>query len=217
MQNVLGRPVYRSGSGTMLMMRLARAYDESAEHGPQRSFARIATAVANIGSANGRGVGCRSPSQCTPAGRYVGFRGFGNQLRGPFADPDTWRPPWRCGQRKRCRAVLRGFVVRRASLIINMVAASLRYTGRPARSASPLFNQQPAEGAAVGGWWAVARRPASSIRPNPITQSSRVWLTISMIVGTPRPSSRPSAPGLAILDLAPRRFRAVSPSLSLSR
>src|SRR3979409_407432 len=50
----------------------------------------------------------------------------------------------------------------------------------------------------------------------PITQSNRVWLTISMIVGTPRPSSpiiRPHVPSNSTSLEALERL----PSLSLSR
>ena len=58
---------------------------------------------------------------------------------------------------------------------------------------------------------------ASRIPPAaPIAQSRRVWLTISMIVGTPRPSSPTSwaqAPSNSTSELALDRF----PSLSLRR
>ena len=65
--------------------------------------------------------------------------------------------------------------------------------------------------------WCIAWATASRISPvDPSTQSSRVWLTISMIVGTPRPSSptmRAQAPSSSISLDAFERL----PSLSLSR
>ena len=53
-----------------------------------------------------------------------------------------------------------------------------------------LVDQQLAERAAVRGVLGRPARPPTRIpAAEPITQSSRVWLTISMIVGTPRPGS----------------------------
>ena len=79
--------------------------------------------------------------------------------RAPGASPARWRPRTRC-------------------------------TGRPARCASAAGRStacQTPSGMRHGGWRCTtpARMPAAP----PITQSSRVWPTISMIVGTPRPGS----------------------------
>ena len=67
-----------------------------------------------------------------------------------------------------------------------------------------LVDQRLAEGGAVGGVVeSPGRRRRASRRRAPITQSRRVWPTISMIVGTPRPGSptiRAQAP--SELDLA---------------
>ena len=70
------------------------------------------------------------------------------------------------------------------------VAASDSMRGRPARSASAAGRSAACRrpsGARRGA--SPARRRAASPAVEPSTQSSRVWLTISMIVGTPRPSS----------------------------
>ena len=65
-------------------------------------------------------------------------------------------------------------------------------------------------------WWIACATPARIPAAAPIAQSSRVWLTISMIVGTPRPSSptsRAQAPRNSTSLEALERL----PSLSLSR
>ena len=65
-------------------------------------------------------------------------------------------------------------------------------------------------------WWIAFATPARIPAAAPRQQSSRVWLTISMIVGTPRPSSP------TIRAQAPRNSTSLEaferlPSLSLSR
>ncbi len=65
-------------------------------------------------------------------------------------------------------------------------------------------------------WWIAAAVPARIPVAAPRPQSRRVWLTISMIVDTPRPGSpiiRAQAPRYSISEEALERL----PSLSLSR
>ena len=90
--------------------------------------------------------------------------------------------------------------------------------------------QRSASTLRISGWsisvlpkaarWAVCQVACSTAARMPLalpsTQSSRVWLTISMIVGTPRPSSpsmRPQVPSNSTSLEALERL----PSLSLSR
>ena len=65
-------------------------------------------------------------------------------------------------------------------------------------------------------WWTASATPRRIVAALPTMQSSRVCVTISMIVATPRPSSPRSRPG------APRNSTSLEaservPSLSLSR
>ena len=61
-----------------------------------------------------------------------------------------------------------------------------------------------------------ARRAARMPRREPSTQSSRVWLTISMIVGTPRPSSPTSGAQVPSNSISLEALERL-PSLSFSR
>ena len=92
-----------------------------------------------------------------------------------------------------------------------------RRRGRRARCASAADRSGSAPKAERwAAWWIACATPARIAGGAPITQSRRVWLTISMIVGTPRPSSptcAAQAPSNSISLEALERL----PSLSLSR
>ena len=123
-------------------------------------------------------------------------------------------PPSDAKRRRRWALIRRNFCASR-------IAATVAASDSTARSASTFC---------ISGWsissfpnadrceqWCVAiATPARIPAVEPIVQSSRVWLTISMIAGTPRPSSpirRAHAPrNSTSLDALDRL-----PSLSLSR
>ena len=65
-------------------------------------------------------------------------------------------------------------------------------------------------------WWIAWATPARIPVVEPSTQSSRVWLTISMIVGTPAPSSPTSQAEAASNSTSLEAFERL-PSLSFSR
>ncbi len=92
-----------------------------------------------------------------------------------------------------------------------------RSRGRRARSASAAGRSAGVPNAErCAAWWIACATPTRIPAAAPIAQSSRVWLTISMIVGTPRPSSptsRAQAPRNSTSHEAFERL----PSLSLSR
>ena len=65
-------------------------------------------------------------------------------------------------------------------------------------------------------WWVASATARRIVAAEPSTQSSRVWLTISMIVRTPRPSS-PTNHARAASNSTSLEARARVPSLSFSR
>ena len=68
----------------------------------------------------------------------------------------------------------------------------------------------------MAAWWIAIAVPQRNPALTPITQSSRVWLTMSMIVGTPRPSSPTSRAQAPRNSTSLEAFERL-PSLSLSR
>ena len=65
-------------------------------------------------------------------------------------------------------------------------------------------------------WWTACASGRRMRAAEPMTQSSRVWATISMIVGTPRPSSPMSWAHVSRYSISLEAFDRL-PSLSLSR
>ena len=131
---------------------------------------------------------------------------LGRVARRRACRPSTWRPRWRCGANA---LALVPAVVGAARAASPVTVAASDSTPRSASTfcISGWSTSEPAERRAVRR--VVHRlRDGRAHRPpaEPSTQSSRVWLTISMIVGTPRPSS-PTQPRPGARRTRPRSRR----------